>query len=743
MNIWVIGRSYPTKQNQMRGSFELEQAKLLAKHGHHVCYVAAIFHPIKKVKKWGYCHFKDDTVQVYTESVFYAPDRMHVHMPVFQGKIWEKLLSKVEKEEGFPDIIHIHYPGMVSVPGPFLAYKRRGAGLVTTDHWSQTLNNTMDNFQRKQLITYAKQADAVLCVGGPLKEAVRRITGIKKEITVVPNVVSASFSCNRNKEPSEIFNFIAVGRIEPVKQMDKITETFAKEFAGKENVHLTIVGDGKERSKVTEIIDKYKIQNQVHLTGTLSREATAEKVKDADALICYGKWETFGVPIIEGWACGKPVIFSRNVGVIEYWNEELGCVVDQNDPGDLGKAMKYVYANIQQYDAKKIAKFAEENFNEETVYNKLLAVYTEIKRSSLPVYCMANHKRNKETAGAKAPDDITSIAGANGAELVDFYAPHEFKNRNLIRLAALFSGTDNWRRLQKQVVPGACVIIQHPNQGIRVSAGYMDKLKKEKDIHFIALIHDLNSLRKMCGYDQKQLVKRDQFADEVILKKCDCVICHNDSMKKYLLERGFNEEKLISLEIFDYLHDCNLPDRNDNKKSVTVAGNLRREKCEYIYKLCESDDMNFTLNLYGPDFKPQKTSESVIYHGSFPPEELPEKMEGSFGLVWDGTETDRCAGNAGEYIRYNNPHKCSLFLSCNMPVIIWKEAALAEFVEKNKAGITVNSLWEISSALDSLSDEEYREMVRNATVIGEKMRQGYYFRTALEKAIKLIGKEGE
>ena len=200
---------------------------------------------------------------------------------------------------------------------------------------------------------------------------------------------------------------------------------------------------------------------------------------------------------------------------------------------------------------------------------------------------------------------------------------------------------------------------------------------------------------------------------------------------------------MISLDIFDYLHECQLSERTADKKSVTVAGNLKREKCEYIYKLCENDQVDFTLHLYGPDFKPVKVPESVIYHGSFPPDKLPEKLEGSFGLVWDGTETDRCGGNPGEYIRYNNPHKCSLFLACNMPVIIWKEAALADFVIKNNVGITVNSLQEISSVLEELSDDEYKIMVKNASAIGAKMRSGEYFKTALNKAVELISKEGE
>lgn len=63
----------------------------------------------------------------------------------------------------------------------------------------------------------------------------------------------------------------------------------------------------------------------------------------------------------------------------------------------------------------------------------------------------------------------------------------------------------------------------------------------------------------------------------------------------------------------------------------------------------------------------------MIWHGSFKPEESPEHLQG----VWDGDSVDTCAGNTGAYLRYNNPHKTSLYLACGMPVIVWKEAAIA------------------------------------------------------------------
>ena len=43
MNVWVIGRGYPTKFNSAKGSFEFEQAKMLSKEGCKVTYIELIF----------------------------------------------------------------------------------------------------------------------------------------------------------------------------------------------------------------------------------------------------------------------------------------------------------------------------------------------------------------------------------------------------------------------------------------------------------------------------------------------------------------------------------------------------------------------------------------------------------------------------------------------------------------------------------------------------------------------------
>lgn len=91
-------------------------------------------------------------------------------------------------------------------------------------------------------------------------------------------------------------------------------------------------------------------------------------------------------------------------------------------------------------------------------------------------------------------------------------------------------------------------------------------------------------------------------------------------------------------------------------------------------------------------------------------DDLIATAQGDFGLVWDGTSVSTCTGDFGEYLQYNNPHKTSLYIRCQLPVIIWNKAALADFVRENGIGICVDSLEELEKILNTLSEEEYAEM---------------------------------
>ncbi|MCM1234681.1 MAG: hypothetical protein NC489_31650 [Ruminococcus flavefaciens] len=292
------------------------------------------------------------------------------------------------------------------------------------------------------------------------------------------------------------------------------------------------------------------------------------------------------------------------------------------------------------------------------------------------------------------------------------------------------------------------VVIRHPIVVYPIYQKIIRLAKKVKNFKWIYLIHDLDSVRL---YEQKKYRNKRIKSDELFMNTADAIIVHNGHMKQYCIKKYENiENKLVALELFDYIPSKNklkLKERHLQENGmycVTVAGNLKPSKAGYLYKFIDVLSDNVHLNLYGAGFKVDKCSKQstadscYTLKGTFMPEELIEKLEGSFGIVWDGDSIKECGGTVGQYLKINNPHKVSLYIICEMPIIIWSQAALAEFVITNKIGIAVDSLEQLGNVLQNVTEEEYFEYCNNIKRIAKKARKGVFLKEAMGKAEKII-----
>ena len=344
-----------------------------------------------------------------------------------------------------------------------------------------------------------------------------------------------------------------------------------------------------------------------------------------------------------------------------------------------------------------------------------------------------DEKRLRYNAGSKARKDADRIFAETGAQALTVVIPNEGKREQAGKVRGLyyhFAAKRAWDRALSGTKAGDTVLFQFPVKAHTILlSGALKKLKK-RGVKTIALIHDLeyirNALRDGTGTSAGQ---RQITEEKTALKAFDRVIAHNGKMKQFLTEKmGLQDKQIVPLEIFDYLIPGYAPrEAARDRQAVNIAGNLKPEKSGYIYRL----PWNVRFDLYGADWKGEET-ETIRYHGKFLPDELPGQLEGGFGLVWDGPEAEGCSGIYGNYMRYNNPHKTSLYLAAGIPVIIWEEAAMAEFIRREGCGITVKALGEIAERIGKLTEAEYAEMRKQAERIGRRLRDGYYTKKALE-----------
>ncbi|KRM05995.1 hypothetical protein FC89_GL000859 [Liquorilactobacillus ghanensis DSM 18630] len=350
------------------------------------------------------------------------------------------------------------------------------------------------------------------------------------------------------------------------------------------------------------------------------------------------------------------------------------------------------------------------------------------------------NSRSNKTGGAKIRQDVekilskqnfTAIAIPNIPRLgnIDYISVSLLNHYRVMRL---------WQKRIAFLKEGDNLVIQFPL--IIQHSIFLKRVLKSltrKKIKIILIIHDLESLRVTKRQDIsiiKQFILNKE--EKLFLKYAFKIIVHNSTMKRYLIKQGFEKQKLISIEIFDYLISNFDKNKFESRKiaknqPIIIAGTLRYHKASYIYHL----PSNVKFNLYGVGYDEKIQQSNVNYNGAFSPEELPYRLDGSYGLVWDGDSIYSCTGIYGKYLRINDPHKLSLYLVAGLPVIIWKGAAQADFVRKNGCGLIIDSLTNIQSIINSVSNENYLLMKRRAQKMGEKLHSGFFLKKLLNQLI--------
>lgn len=242
-----------------------------------------------------------------------------------------------------------------------------------------------------------------------------------------------------------------------------------------------------------------------------------------------------------------------------------------------------------------------------------------------------------------------------------------------------------------------------------------------------AVIHDLGSMRRRKLTVAKE-IKR--------LNGADSIIASNEVMAGWLRHNGYKGQ-LGALGLFDYrsispIPSTSRPSPYQDAPTLVYASAIAMRKNAFLLEMM-SHSWGFHLDVYGNcENMPQlKETEHLHLHGFMDADKFISDISGDFGFVWDGDSLESCTGSFGEYLKWNSPHKVSFYLRAGLPVIIWKEAALASLIEKEHVGFCISSINELDQLLQSISQEEIAEMKANARKVAQRLAEGDYLKQAL------------
>lgn len=305
------------------------------------------------------------------------------------------------------------------------------------------------------------------------------------------------------------------------------------------------------------------------------------------------------------------------------------------------------------------------------------------------------------------------------------------------------------RVLDYPILIGFCVFVAGRGDSIiyvykenTLKIKIVNALRGIKGYKTVCLINDVNSIRE--GVPEKI---DEEFS---LIGGANIILAPNEGSIKFMRERGMKNE-MIPVKVWDYLMEE--PDgasvnggrgevHQENALHVAFAGNLG--KSAFIKELSEpsiqSDKVIY--HLWG-DIEDEHFFdgfENVVYEGSVSAAELIDAISTKCdaGLVWDGEKATQIAGVYGEYLRFNNSHKCGCYLAAGLPVIVWTGSGASYFVKQTGCGWCIDSLADIEKIAKKYVGNE---SAANGTVwdssiaisdVSKKVRTGYYLKSAIE-----------
>lgn len=336
-----------------------------------------------------------------------------------------------------------------------------------------------------------------------------------------------------------------------------------------------------------------------------------------------------------------------------------------------------------------------------------------MKKAVITIYYNKNNN-----AGPKAQTDVVRFLADKGYENITL--PFNVRSKFGKLKYAYYDLPRLFRKSHYDIV-----LFQYPIFSEYIVNSIIRSVRKYTQAKLFFITHDIDTLR--AAEPDLEFQKREIEQ----LNSTDGLIIHNKVMKKWLSNHGVNVP-MVDLNIFDYDNSYPINKNDKYEKTVCFAGNF--EKAPFLEKIKLEDTH---LDLYGSN-PANPYQKGIKYHGQFTPDNLLSHLTQNFGLVWDGNSIETCSGRYGNYLRYNDPHKASLYLSSGMPIIIWNKAALADFVKHNHVGIGVDSLTNLDNVLDNISQEEYKKMKKNCIKMATQLRNGDNIKRAIESLERRI-----
>jgi glycosyltransferase involved in cell wall biosynthesis len=292
-----------------------------------------------------------------------------------------------------PDIIHIH--GLSLGTLPFInATIASNIPFILTLHGLNFFDSNIPiskyerDFEKKMIETLNSKGITITVISTGIKDKILGHFNIvnPEKIVVIPNGIDYNkFQLSTSKEilrekygiPEDKKVLINVGSLCPLKNQSFLIDAILQlpEYI-REKIICFIIGEGVERKRLESLIKENNLEKNVILTGYLDNEKVGEYYTMSDLTVITSTSEGFGMPFLESFACGVPVLTFKDLDAVkDLYNERCMMLVTERDVETLAKGI--IKALNSSWDSSFIKEWAK-RFSWDKIIIQYLEVYNNV-----------------------------------------------------------------------------------------------------------------------------------------------------------------------------------------------------------------------------------------------------------------------------------------------------------------------------------------------------------------------------
>ncbi len=265
-------------------------------------------------------------------------------------------------EHSIPNALKKIKPDLFISPDAYCSLRAKTKTLIVIhdinfEHYPEHLPWLIRKYYRYYTPRFAKRADRIVTVSSFSKnDIVSQYQVNPDKIDVVYNGVNKKYTPINDSEKKVVKTefsegrdfFIFIGALNPRKNLTNLFrafDIFKRENGTKHK--LVVVGEKMYwPGDIKTTFDKMDHKNDVLFTGRLGIDKLTKLVASAEALTFVSYFEGFGIPIVEAFKAGTPVITS-NVSSMPEVAGDAAIITDPFNSDEIAKAMNDISTNTK------------------------------------------------------------------------------------------------------------------------------------------------------------------------------------------------------------------------------------------------------------------------------------------------------------------------------------------------------------------------------------------------------------